>query len=303
MITRQYSLCLLLTAFITLGASALGSDRPPIPIQVQSNLVLLQASVNGSGPLTFILDSAARNCSISAARARELGLSSEGAALASGTGGDATVSIHHGVQVRIGDVVLKPEIAISYDMGPLSKAIGTHVDGIIGRHLLEAWVAEIDYPHRSLRLVEARSFAYAGEGQRIPIEYEDGVQVIRGKITADGRGELPGTFLIDTGSSHVLVLTVPFTDKHDLLKVAGELTPSTGLGIGGASNVVVGRLKHFQLGRFAVDDPVVRFSRHDRGLFAQGWNYSGDVGGGFFKDYKLILDYLHSQIILEKSGT
>jgi len=66
----------LLIFFCLCGAAAFGQTRKSfvVPFEVSNNIPLIEASVNGSKPLSFILDTSASSTVISESRAKELGL-------------------------------------------------------------------------------------------------------------------------------------------------------------------------------------------------------------------------------------
>ena len=88
------------TVSTTSANSAEGENARSVPIEVVGNLIFLQARVNNSEPLWFILDSGATDSGIDPSRARALGLRVEGTSRVSGAGENSTnVCLARGVSL------------------------------------------------------------------------------------------------------------------------------------------------------------------------------------------------------------
>src|SRR5437870_9048229 len=101
-IRRMPPLILLcLSASIALGASHQARGPHRVPFEITSNLVILRASINGSKPLEFILDTGASTSVISDSRAKQLGMKLEGKTDATTQGGSIEASFVKGVSLNL----------------------------------------------------------------------------------------------------------------------------------------------------------------------------------------------------------
>jgi membrane-associated protease RseP (regulator of RpoE activity) len=86
-----------------------------------------------------------------------------------------------------------------------------------------------------------------------------------------------------------------------MLEVLTKQAQSKLGGVGGSSAAVKAHVPAVELGSFAVKNPLVVFAQGTEGKEGSA-EYDGELGDGFFSQFKMILDYSRSQIILERSG-
>jgi len=270
--------------------------KAELAIELHKNLPLALIRVNGSEPLTFILDSAAAHCVLDRKRPVALGLNVAGMAESSGSGGSALVKLVHDVRLNMSGIEIVPERVFAFDMEDLSFA--HPVDGILGLPLFSRYVVEIDYPSRRMRIFDPAEYQPSERVEVIPIRMTTG-PVVRGKLQVRGRAPVEADFQIDTGSAQVLTLCTPFVKNNKLLETAEGLLPGQTLGFGGKATDVVGRIQAVSVGSFSMKNPEVRFSQSSVGSFATDENYSGNLGGGFLCNYRVTFDIPHSRLIME----
>lgn len=292
----------LIAAFLTVALLLRPTSEPvrglrtEFPIELHKNLPLAPIRVNGSDPLTFILDSAAAHCVLDSKRAVGLGLKVAGAAQSSGSGGSVLVELVHNVRLNMNGIEIVPERVLAFDVKQLS--FGRPVDGILGWPLFGNYVVEIDYPGLRTRIFDTAQYRPPESGEVIPIRMTTG-PTVRGKLQVRGLAPIEGDFQIDTGSAQVLTLCAPFVKKNKLLERVEGLVPGQTLGLGGKSLDLVGRIQAVSVGSFSVEDPEVHLSQSSVGSFATDENYSGNLGGEFLRHYRVTFDIPHSHLILE----
>jgi predicted aspartyl protease len=110
--------------------------------------------VRGAGRYTVIVDTGASGTLVSPRLAREAGVKSikGSATMAVGAGGELPVESGYLSGVRIGSIDAKRLHVAIADLGRISAAIGTPIDGVMGYNLLKHYRLIIDYPRRELRL-------------------------------------------------------------------------------------------------------------------------------------------------------
>jgi hypothetical protein len=269
-----------------------------IPFQLASNHIYLKVEINHSTPLSFILDTGAGSSCLDLDLAQKLGIQAVGKVEAKGVGGSADASFLQVDSVIVGDLVLLDQKMASIRLSSLGRFDGMEIDGILGYDFLNRFVVGIDYQNQMLSIWEPDSFTYSGTGERIPITIEGNTPQLTAKID----GEIEAAFRIDTGSRSSLDLHAPFVREHEFLKKYPKyLEAPGGFGVGGASKMVIGRIKSLQIGSFVISSPVCGFSLAEEGAFATTKS-AGNIGGGILKRFTVIFDYTRNQMILEKSA-
>jgi hypothetical protein len=163
------------------------------------HLILLTVRVNGSQPLTFVLDSGARHTCLDSATAVALGLSSLSADSSQGAGHGSVYRQHVApVTVSVGDVSFPVHDPWVFDLGHVG--IPRHVDGLLGEDLLERFVTRIDPVERKLQLVEPAAFDSSGSGIAIPLQVNDERLYVDMRLTLEGGVSEVHRMRVDTGS-------------------------------------------------------------------------------------------------------
>lgn len=314
-------LCLIFCppAFCTDARLSAGKSAVAIPFELDDNLIYVRVSVNGSRPLSFILDTGAHSI-IHAKHARTIGLKLKLIGQAGGIGAKQpdVYLVMEKVSVRLCGVVFSPGrlVAVSLDAvescvnefiideegrniaSDTSKqsAAKRDVDGILGKQFFDQFVVEIDYEHRLLNVSDRSSYKYAGSGKDIPLEVGEQHIFAQAQIRAAGRAPIAGRFLLDTGSSQALSLLKPFMNENELLPSTEGMTSLPVCGLGGYAKEKswLGTLEGLQLGEFKVTAPLTEFRLSEPNTDADGF-----IGGALFRRFKVIFDYSRRRMILE----
>jgi hypothetical protein len=292
---RRFLLTFALLCCTTI-ATAQTSEPEVLPLTFEKNLPLAQVSVNGMPGIVFIVDSAARGCLIDRERAAAMGLKPVANGMGNGSGGSQHVGIIPGVRLALGKVELEPTECYTFDMKTLG--FDSRVDGVLGTPLFDKHIVEIDYPASRARIFQPRDYRPSPKAELFAARITVG-PIVRGHIKARGQDPIDLDLELDTGSAHVLTVCTPVVDRHRLLQSADELTPGNTRGVGGRSPDITGRIEELRIGRFALEKPVVRFSRGTSGAFASEQYYSANVGGDFLKHYRVTFDFPGSRVFLE----
>lgn len=273
-----------------------------VPVQLTSGgQIYVQASLNDSGPLWFILDSGSGDTIVDARRARALGLRRTGRAKGSGAGERSFEFAFAGAAtLDMGGARFADENLSVVDLAILEPSAGRRVDGVLGYELFRNFVVEIDYATYRVNLYDALSYQYRGAGERLPISVEDGKPFVSAQVSLpDGRA-LEGRFLVDTGAGSIAAaFTAPFVERHKLLEAVPETrVEPAAKGMGGPVRLRLGRVPSLRLGKLAASNVVVGFFQDSAG-FGASTHTDGLVGGELLRRCKLIFDYPHGQLFLE----
>lgn len=285
------ALAVLLAGVLPLIASA----SEPIPIQVRLNLPLIDVSVNGSEPLTFVIDSGAAQICLDQKTAADIGLQPVRRSMSSGAGGPVSADVLVGAPIRIGSHEFVPSEIRGLDFSEFSHPFDIPIHGILGKPFFMRYAVEIDYAHAQMRLYEPG--AYAGPGKVLPIRIGES-PAVQGTIQMVGGDPIAARLEVDTGNQALLILAEPFIRKHNLLASVREWKAEQGHGVGGDADFMTANIASVNLGGFIVENPQIRFARSGRGIFAQD-DRDGSLGGAFLRRFKVIFDYRNSRLILD----
>jgi len=279
---------------------ASGPSSLRVPFELANNLIVVKARVNSSGPLHFIFDTGASISVIDPQSAKALGLRAKGKLKLEATGGWVQSGLIGPVSLSLAGVTVFNQTLATVDLDVIAPLFGFKVDGIIGHDFINNFVVEIDYAAGLMNLYETNSYTYSGAGESIPIELVEKTPFARGRIVLNGREPIEGRFEVDTGGTGILNLNTPFVNKHKMLETLTAPAQSKLSGAGGSSAAVKAHVNAVELGSLVIKNPLIVFAQGTEGN--EGSTESdGELGGGFFSQFKTILDYSRSKIILERN--
>jgi hypothetical protein len=280
---------------ITGAIIADGASSATVPFRLLNNHVYVEASVDGKGPYTFIVDTGGHTL-LSPHLIKQVGLKPIGEAVTSGAGeGHGTTGFVHFGEIAIGGVRLRNQDGFATDI--YDKAIeGIPVDGMVGFELVRRMVTTIDYGRHTITFTRPDRFeATADSGVRVPFVFYDHLPNVAGRI-----GDLPARFDIDTGSRSALDITSPFVVAHRLReRFPKGIVAVTGYGVGGPARSYVVRMPSVQIGSISIDNPIVGLSEARSGSFSDP-NFDGNVGSGLLKSFVVTFDYARQFIYLKR---
>jgi hypothetical protein len=280
---------------------AAGAPVAVLPMKSDDRLIVVSASVNGSPPLRFLVDSGSTHSMLGTAAAGRGGISA-GMSRDAGVAGGKSVPVttllgaalsFDGTRVRL---PLRWAVAAPAGvMDSLGSAAGYRIDGLLGYDLFRRYVVEVDYRARTMTLYEPRSYHYGGSGEALPITVERGWSLVDAAVTpAAGESPVPCRLLIDTGSDDVR-LGGRVLEAHPAL-AAVATAESRSISIGGRSVERAGRLDAVRLGGFTVRGPLVSLSST---AGAPSVRRDGAVGAAVLDRFKVTFDYHRNRMILE----
>lgn len=272
-----------------------GAKNTVIPFRLINNHIYLQVRLNGH-PYQFLFDTGGLNV-ITPTVARELGLKTEGALQARGSGENSQdAGITKVARLDVGDATLNDQAFVVLGLESFSQVEGMPITGIIGYEVFKRFIVVTDYSASKVVLIEPDHFAYPEHGTMVPIRFNDRAPEVDGDI--DG---LKGAFTLDTGARDSLTLSTPFVEKNGLAaRYGAKLSAVTGWGVGGPARGLIVRAKRLSLGPVPVDEPVVELSTNKTGSMADGY-LAGNIGAGVLKRFNIVWDYGHNRIWLERN--
>ena len=270
-----------------------------VPIEPNGNVVFVRVRVEGSRPLSFVLDTGAQGSCVNESVARSLGLRMDRPDTSTGAGGRVASGRVPDVTLGIGEAQLSGVTLAALHLASLENGVGRAIDGILGSDLFQRFVVEIDYEANEIRLHEPAGFDYRGPGESLPIDFHDDHPYVRAKVILPGREPLVGEFVLDAGSALPLILLPDFIAEKGLRAALPPTLETYGRGVGGDVILPVGRVSRLQLGGFALENPVTGFPRS--GTFGRSGK-AGNIGGAVLRRFRVTFDYSHRRVILEPNG-
>jgi hypothetical protein len=276
-----------------------------IPMEdVDGNYVLIKASINGSDPMNFILDSGAGSGIVlyyPTAVALALKLQGKGTG---GGGGEATIKTSQvkGATLNISGVEMRDLTLVVFppESHPSSDRV---IAGVIGFTVFNRYIVEIDYASHAVKLYEPATYQYRGTGESLPLQLMSRVSFVRIRVSAEGRKPADGLFLVDTGAGRFTsILNTPLVESNRLLTALPRTIQEPGAeGVGGEVKMRAGRVASLQLGRVTLTNPVVHLAQDRKGALASS-DYSGVIGGELLRRFTVIFDYSRKRMILEPNA-
>jgi len=273
-----------------------GNSALKIPLEIDNNIILMRVRVNTSRPLKFIFDTGASYTCISAKRATELGLKTEGEATGTATGGAIRGTFVKGVSLSVPGAEVSNQLIFSLAFPDVP---GFEFDGVIGYDFINEFVVEIDYLKKIMNLYNPRTYVYRGKGGVIPLLLAGRrTPLARTTIILNNGASLNAELEVDTGADGTLVINSPFVKKQGLVSAIADTTETGRRGAGGEQKALIGRVRTVRLGRFLFrQPPVVLALDPERSGAAEEGN--GVIGGEIFRRFKVIIDYSRRRMILE----
>ena len=231
---------------------------PPIPFDFDSAHIIFQASLNGSKPIWWILDTGADEEYINSTRLADFGLKPYGKSASTGGGGTAEYGYATGATFTLPGVELRNQHVAVLDQTGLERALGLPLGGLLGYEFISRFVIEIYYEKKLLTLHDPATWKYAGNGFIVPVVFDTGIPFTHGSISVPTKSDIPAFFVIDFGAAETMTLTSPFVKANDLVRLA-----QTNAGVNKTAGLenqfftqqnVRGRIQKLKLGRMEVDD-------------------------------------------------
>lgn len=270
-----------------------------IPFEVESNLMVIPVSVNGSRPLRYVLDTGAQGTSLNNSEIIDsLNLKITGTMPVRGAGGGAAseVSIAENVNFNIGGIELSGG-RLAVRRLPKDSPFFAGFDGVIGRIVFSTLVVEADWEKRVIKFYEPAKYKYSGKGTVLPITFDEGIRpYITANVRVSGDKSFPVKLIVDTGASHALSLEAGTKPEIKFPDGAAKIV----LGRGGSGEITgyAGRVNSFELGGQTFNNVPTSFP--DKSLGVGGSNgRNGNLGSGLLRRFKVIYDYSRKQMIVE----
>jgi hypothetical protein len=270
------------------------SAYAPFRLDPVSGFPIVEAWVNGRGPLLFILDTGGHDA-LTPAAATLLGLPLSGAGFSLGAGEGSTPTRYTKVaKLDLGEAEMtdQPFVVLDFDLGQALAADNrpAAISGIIGLELFERFTVTLDYAGGRLGLRRPGPAPIAGGA---PIRFTNDMPIVEASL--DGRA---GAFALDSGNNTEVILFKAWVEAKGLPSWFDVTVDATASGVGGAVSFRQGRAGGLSLAGAARPAlPVLLADDHAGGLSSRA--EAGNIGESVLSHYAVTFDYAHERVRLD----
>ncbi|MGA2593583.1 MAG: retropepsin-like aspartic protease [Bryobacteraceae bacterium] len=218
----------------------------------RNEMIFVPVRVNGSRPLSFVLDTGSARNLIDRSLATALGLKASGTGSLQGAGaGRIPVSFIHNVSIAFPGMESGGYEFSTADLQPLKASLGVTVDGILGYEVFSRFVVTVDYQAKRLTLTAPEAFHPPSDAaQMLPIELRGKWAFAKAELELPGPVAVQDTFMIDSGSGDAV-------DHPIVMTLKSRVAATSGVGLGAAVQGATAKALSLRLGRYAVAGPIV----------------------------------------------
>jgi hypothetical protein len=267
-------------------AAAVTSETRRVPIEIVSGgRIFVQARVNGSDPLWFLLDTGSVRSFLDPGQIQPLGLRKA-----------ETANGHEFARKALVEIAGFQLAEHPFTVAPIRVPVAHPVSGILGAPFFRQLVVAIDYASSSLVLSDPRGFRYSGSGTAVALDLSQEVPVIAARLTVGSRGPLTARLRVDTGAYWPLRIERAFARSKQLLASTDGMHRFQAAGADGEETFLAGRARLLQVGPFLFRDEVATFPAATSAT-RPGWD--GILGAALLNRFRVTFDYSRRQMILE----
>jgi Aspartyl protease len=251
----------------------------------RQGVIFVPVRVNGSRPLSFVLDSGSARTLIDRALAKDLGLKVSGTGSLQGAGaGRIPIEFIENVSLSFPGLDSAGYELSTADLKPLQASLGAKVDGIFGYEFLRRFAVTIDYEARALTVARPQTFHASESAQALPIELRDKWAFVKAALVLPGPVTVQDSFMIDSGSSDAV-------DHPIVMNLQSRVATESGVGLGTPVQGATAKATALQIGRYRLADPVVSCCGATDAT-------SKLIGNDVLKFFTVTFDYPSSQILI-----
>jgi hypothetical protein len=266
-----------------------GGKTVTFPFEWREGMIFIPVRLNGSKPLSFVLDSGSAKTLVDRTLAASLGLKASGTGSIQGAGaGRIPIEFIPDVSVGLPGIECAGFELSTADLRPLETSAGAKVDGIIGYELLRRLVVTVDYEGKTLTLTLPEAFRASGKADAIPIEVRDKWAYVKAELRLPGPVTVQDSFMIDSGSSDAV-------DHPIVMNLQSRVATTSGAGLGSPVQGATARATSLRLGPYSVSGPTVSCCGATE-------DTSKLIGSEVLRRFTVTFDYPGSQILLTRNA-
>lgn len=278
-------------------AMAHGSLTATVPMHLEGGALLVEASIDGKGPMPFILDTGGQ-AMLTADAAKRLGIQTKGSGLSAGSGpGSMTTAYARIDHLTLGDADIsnQPFVVMPFPYSAYERGTGREpIAGILGLEIFQRFAVTLDYDHEQLILqpFNRDREPATGKGDVLPIHFTADIPLVTAAL--DGK---PGTFGIDSGNSGYTLVFPQWAEHEDLLSHYENGLPYLTGGVGGLYTAHLSHVHSLQLGSSAMNNVLALLTRADAGATGNP-SEAGNIGQDVLARFDVHFDYRRQEMVL-----
>ena len=271
--------------------------RTTVPMHLEGGFLLVDASIDGKGPMPFILDTGG-HAILTADAAKKLGIATQGAGVSTGSGPGsmetAYARVAHlgmgGADIRDIAFLVMPYPHEFYERGEGREPIA----GILGLEIFERFAVTFDYDKNQLVLqsYDHGEAPAAEHGERLPLTFTYDMPLVDASL--DGKH---GVFGIDTGNGGLTLLFPQWAAKNGIAARYEHGAPAPTGGVGGLFTAHFAHAQGMQLGGQRLDNVVAMLTRADAGATGNPTE-AGNIGQDILSRFNVHFDYRRAELVL-----
>ena len=269
-----------------------------IPIDISDGHVAFHVKINGKYDARIVLDTGFPNPGIFLHKnpaVDALDLPVMGAAMVGGAGGNFSEAVFtEPVNITLPDLEINGLATVIMDLDPIKKEKFGMYDGVMGFDMLKDLVVSLDFEKMKMTLTKPSEFKFSKKAEVFPLRFTMNMPAIDVPVIYMDKSKDNLKTVIDLGASTSFVVDTELTPNA----VIPDETLSKDLyGMGGKTEMKIGRINEIQLGRFHLDNVITNYGPMKIG--AEGMNDHANLGLGILKRFHVHFDYPNARMILE----
>jgi len=271
--------------------------RTTVAMHLEGGFLLVDASIDGKGPMPFILDTGG-HAILTTDAAKKLGLATQGAGVSTGSGPGsmemAYARVGHlgmgGADIRDLAFLVMPYPHEFYERGEGREPIA----GILGLEIFERFAVTFDYDKNQLVLqaYDRGDAPPAEHGERLPVTFTYDMPLVDASL--DGK---QGVFGIDTGNGGLTLLFPQWAARNGIAAHYEHGAPAPTGGVGGLFTAHFAHAQGLQLGTQKLDNVVAMLTRADAGATGNPTE-AGNIGQDILSRFNVHFDYRRAKMVL-----
>ncbi len=263
-------------------------------------LTYIQASVNGSRPLTMVLDSGAFYTALQPGIAAELDVKASGTQQTTGLGANGTLQMVQNAALSFAGETLTGQTISVLPLDYIDKEAGHKTEGLLGGKVFMKFEVLEDYRLHAITVVPPAQFTAPPGYTSIPVMISGNLALVELTIGGTDGKSVEGTFLIDSGTVGNMILMKRFTDANPSLEPKKLIDISSVTAVGGKLEIASGKLELLRLGPYSFHELPVAFLRSVNPSLPT--TLAGLLGSGILRKFDVIFDYPHGKLWLKPNA-
>jgi predicted aspartyl protease len=276
-----------------------GAASATMPIVVGERGILVTATIDGKGPLRFILDTGAYAI-LSKRTAEALGIKGTGAGAISGVGGSIQTEIANVHEVKMGAASMRDIPFLVHEMPKRVFTENGHeveIAGLLGLELFERFAVRLDLPNKEMTLTPlARYQPGPARGEQLPLHFTDDVPLVAAAINGH-----VADVMVDTGNMQRVTVLGAFARRTGIDKAfeGGKQVKVRG-GTGAQAVHLEGVIARLDLGSHVYEQLPANVAYEEEGPLSSR-SEAANLSLSLLKNFDVTFDYRHALMTIAPS--